>query len=135
MTAANDEGHTLPTSILRSGSYHRGNDEPAKQNDIINIQPAIEHEKLPQLEHPSMVLHVAMNILDEASSKVSGKLESMDGLRELSIDKIISVVSDVLSSLEKDITQIDRLASPSTLGQLVFPEPIVTVEDTMTKNN
>ena len=58
----------------------------------------------------------------------------MSGLHELSLDRIINVAQDVLSTLESDITQIDRLASPSTLKPMVFPEPEVSVSDINSKD-
>ena len=90
--------------------------------NIINIEPTMSD------------LHVATDEQQDILPEARQRLETMSGLCELSLERIINVAQDVLSTLESDITQIDRLASPSTLGPMVFPEPEVSTSDINSKD-
>ena len=101
---------------------HTSSDPPTTEHNIINIEPTMSD------------LHVATDGHQEIHPEVRQHLETMSGLHELSLDNIINVAQDVLSCLESDITQIDRLASLPTLGPMVFPEPEVDISDAPSKD-
>ena len=80
----------------------------------------------------SVIQH--MNASSEVNASVSDtnplqddQVSPSDGdIREYSLEKIYNVAHDVLSSLERDITQIDRLApmeGTKPIGLTMFPEP------------
>ena len=109
-------------------------DSPIMEHSIINIQPAMDNVNQVQGQINENDLQVSSDLHQEINPEVREHLETMSGLCELSLDNIITVAQDVLSSLESDITQIDKLASLSTLGPMVFPEPEVNIIDAHSKD-